>query len=771
MMQNDFAGMNGFIWWIGVVEDRQDPLKLGRCRVRCVGWHSDNKQELPTSSLPWAQQMTPINNSNPYAPKEGDMVMGFFIDGQNAQEPVMMGVLPGIPLSASNPQQAFNDPRVGAQLSRVPIKPGEKATTYPRVLDEPTTSRVARNESISQTQIQNINKNRLTNELQSSYNARYPYNNVYESESGHLLEYDDTPGAERIHTYHRSGSYQEYRPDGTVQFKTKENSYESIGKNKNMYVKGDMTVVIDGNLSFVVGKSVSISAGTSFGASAKTTASMSGLLSASVSSLVNASLSGQVFTSAGGIFSKTSVKGLTTDVTASTVTTVSGTAATVVNSPGVLLCSGTGSAFFQSAGLTQISGSVVNILGGPVGGATGAAAAVQQAAEQASEAAIENAKEADPSISSSAQSAANQNVPVSAEGVAARSNEVGQGISNAADSAQTPMQQAVSGLPEPGTTVDGFTGEQTTIFQNADGTYSFETINADGQLIDSGPLTGPVQTTVEITGPAGEFEGFATQVTNPDGSYFVIDNAGEIIDQGQFEIVNQIDIQEQLGTIYDNSLTVIEEGYKELKNLPVGETLEKVAKENFDNITAPVRQNLENLEAFSATLASDTASYADKFRAAGAIAAETASLYGNAVALAAVGPADFVVSTAQGTASSLANTYQNNVSKNEAIQNAKAGMGEAFDKTIEGSKQQLSSTGKETREYLEKAYDEISFQDRTRIVNNSAEVVIEAREQGYTVEVSAQKGLDYQASEINRRTTELHADFPTTSSEMDRDYA
>ena len=38
-MQNedskDFAGKNGFIWWVGVVEDRQDPLKLGRCRVRC----------------------------------------------------------------------------------------------------------------------------------------------------------------------------------------------------------------------------------------------------------------------------------------------------------------------------------------------------------------------------------------------------------------------------------------------------------------------------------------------------------------------------------------------------------------------------------------------------------------------------------------------------------------------------------------------------------------------------------------------------------------
>ena len=33
------------IWWQGVVEDRYDPLKLGRCRVRILGHHTDNKEE------------------------------------------------------------------------------------------------------------------------------------------------------------------------------------------------------------------------------------------------------------------------------------------------------------------------------------------------------------------------------------------------------------------------------------------------------------------------------------------------------------------------------------------------------------------------------------------------------------------------------------------------------------------------------------------------------------------------------------------------------
>ena len=84
-MEKDFAGKNGFIWWVGVVEDRQDPLKMGRVRVRAVGWNSDNKMQLPTEQLPWAMPMLPVNNTNPYAPKEGDMVMGFFTDGEAAQ--------------------------------------------------------------------------------------------------------------------------------------------------------------------------------------------------------------------------------------------------------------------------------------------------------------------------------------------------------------------------------------------------------------------------------------------------------------------------------------------------------------------------------------------------------------------------------------------------------------------------------------------------------------------------------------------------------------
>lgn len=97
MDRNNFQGISNFVWWIGVVEDRIDPLAMGRCRCRIIGWHTDNKSLLPTTSLPWAYPVFPVNASQEWtAPLVDDWVIGFFMDGEDGQFPYMLGIMPYI---------------------------------------------------------------------------------------------------------------------------------------------------------------------------------------------------------------------------------------------------------------------------------------------------------------------------------------------------------------------------------------------------------------------------------------------------------------------------------------------------------------------------------------------------------------------------------------------------------------------------------------------------------------------------------------------------
>lgn len=109
MSRTNFLGVDKFVWWVGAVESRVDPLALGRCRIRIFGWHTDNKSLLPMEDLPWAHPMYPINNSQSFnVPQIGDWVVGFFMDGESGQFPIMMGVLPGVvPAEVLQTQQQY----------------------------------------------------------------------------------------------------------------------------------------------------------------------------------------------------------------------------------------------------------------------------------------------------------------------------------------------------------------------------------------------------------------------------------------------------------------------------------------------------------------------------------------------------------------------------------------------------------------------------------------------------------------------------------------
>lgn len=85
--------------YFGIVEDRDDPLKLGRCRVRVAGLHTHDTSSLPTTDLPWAMIVQPITgsiNTAGLAPIEGTQVIVSFMDS-DCQIPVVFGVVPSIP--------------------------------------------------------------------------------------------------------------------------------------------------------------------------------------------------------------------------------------------------------------------------------------------------------------------------------------------------------------------------------------------------------------------------------------------------------------------------------------------------------------------------------------------------------------------------------------------------------------------------------------------------------------------------------------------------
>lgn len=279
-----FTGREGFVWWNGVVEDTSDPLFMGRCRVRIFGFHTDDVAELPTNTLPWAYPMQPLTSAalsgigtSPTGLLAGSHVFGFFRDGEEAQEPVMMGSFAGIPMDAADANLGFSDPseRYPATLDNV------KAGKFPigvSVIKESDTNRLARNDAVNTASgtvvakkasevLRNISSTPNIKEGKSQwsepvtpYAAVYPKNHVQFTESGHIKEYDDTHGSERIHEYHASGSFTEIgngwqnNPDGTRVQKIVGDDYEICLGSKKIYIAGKagLNVVVDGPMNLTV---------------------------------------------------------------------------------------------------------------------------------------------------------------------------------------------------------------------------------------------------------------------------------------------------------------------------------------------------------------------------------------------------------------------------------------------------------------------------------------------------------------------------------------
>lgn len=138
---------------------------------------------------------------------------------------------------------------------------------YPTYKFEPDTNRLARGERIETTIVRKkeltLEKNVKTcgtiwSQSPVPYNTTYPYNYVYQSESGHVMEFDDTVNSERIHLYHKSGTFFEIDANGTEVKKIVGDGYEILERDSYIYIKGDKNITIDGTSSVQVNNALNV---------------------------------------------------------------------------------------------------------------------------------------------------------------------------------------------------------------------------------------------------------------------------------------------------------------------------------------------------------------------------------------------------------------------------------------------------------------------------------------------------------------------------------
>jgi len=264
-IKENWIGTDGFTWFLGIVQDINDPLNCGRVKVRCVGWHSDNINELPVSNLPWAQVLMPVTSASTSSVGRsgtgllnGSYVMGFFLDGETSQQPVVMGSLHGIPDGSD--QGGYSDPdKIYPKFPGFPDTPNlaynrfvqdkiTKDKEANRVKDVPT-ARLQKVTSVSPDLGEAEYELKTWSEPlpRNGKDPIYPKNHVTQTESGHAIEIDDTSENERIHIYHRTGTFCEIQDTGDRVTKIIGDDYEICVKDKNIFISGECNVTIIGD--------------------------------------------------------------------------------------------------------------------------------------------------------------------------------------------------------------------------------------------------------------------------------------------------------------------------------------------------------------------------------------------------------------------------------------------------------------------------------------------------------------------------------------------
>lgn len=303
-------------FYYGMVEDRNDPLKVGRVRVRVHGVHTHDKQQIATPDLPWSQVMMPNTEASlsglghtVHGLVEGSTVIGCFVDSLQ-QNFVVLGSTLGIPSSGSRRdiegnlitptvEDGFNDPRrlTASDYTDTPdgvapvqdptrswgltqsLEDAPKTPKSVEILTDGTGSTITEKTLTADDlpyypryrDITDVNEKSHTT-LRPDYKAttlpatvgftlpadnttepKYPFNKTLETESGHYFEIDDTVGREHIVNFHRSGTYNEITNTGDSIYRHVNDHYEVICKDENVYIGGNAILHVEsGNITINV---------------------------------------------------------------------------------------------------------------------------------------------------------------------------------------------------------------------------------------------------------------------------------------------------------------------------------------------------------------------------------------------------------------------------------------------------------------------------------------------------------------------------------------
>ena len=223
-------GEEGLRWFVGIVVDIDDPKQLGRLRVRVVNETDDTA--IPVSDLPWATPIIPLTSASlngvgrsPTGLLVGSHVFGFYLDGQEKQLPMIWGTYAKLPDGTQNSNDV---PALARGTNDIPDK---------LVGPEPESS--------------------------LSYGAIYPHNHVTKTESGHVIEVDDTEGHERIRIIHKTGTYVEVNRTGQRVSKIVDNDIEVVVKDKTVYVSGNCNITVLGDCNITAEKTLRLTSNTS----------------------------------------------------------------------------------------------------------------------------------------------------------------------------------------------------------------------------------------------------------------------------------------------------------------------------------------------------------------------------------------------------------------------------------------------------------------------------------------------------------------------------